>query len=212
MVFEPEVDECLAGPDDEGAYAIFVLDPCGIVMSWNADAQRIHGYAAAEIIGRHLEVFYPDDDRAAGTPRAELTIAAQRGAFQAQGWRLRRNGSQFLADAFITALRDDSGDLRGFAAVTRDETERIRSYENHHELEALAYREGVGAELGDTVVRGLFRVGLGLQATLGLIGNPEARARIESAIEELDYTIKGVRSIIWNVVRSPVRSPVRGAR
>jgi len=212
VVFEPEVDEFLAGSQDAGTYAIFILDPCGIVVSWNADAERVNGYGAAEIVGRHVEVFYPDDDRAVGRPGAELTIAAERGTFKTHGWRLRRNGSKFLAHVFITALRDGSGELRGFANVTQDETERIRSYEDDHELEATAYREGVGAELGDTVVRGLFRVGLGLQATLGLIGNPEARSRIESAIEELDFTIKGVRSIIWDVVRTPGRSTVRGAR
>ena len=103
-------------------YAIFALDATGHVLSWNPGAQRFKGYEAHEIIGQHFSVFYPIADR--WKPPLELKIATEEGRFEEEGWRVRKDGTQFWANVVITALRDKSGTLVGFAKVTRDLTER----------------------------------------------------------------------------------------
>ena len=105
-------------------YAIFMLDPTGHVVSWNEGAQRIKGYEAAEIIGRHFSTFYPAEDVAADKPRHELEIAISEGKYEEEGWRVRKDGSLFWASVLITAVRAGDGRLVGFAKVTRDLTER----------------------------------------------------------------------------------------
>jgi PAS domain S-box-containing protein len=105
-------------------YAIFGLDPEGRVMSWNAGAERIKGYAPEEILGRHFSLFYPEEAVAIGHPDHELVVAAETGRFEEEGWRLRKDGTRFWANVVITALRDESGELVGFGKVTRDLTER----------------------------------------------------------------------------------------
>ena len=105
-------------------YAIFTLEPDGTVSSWNRGARRLKGYAADEIIGRHFSAFYTEPDLAAGKPFWELTVAAEHGRFEDEGWRLRNDGTRFWANVIITALRDESGELVGFGKVTRDLTER----------------------------------------------------------------------------------------
>jgi PAS domain S-box-containing protein len=107
-------------------YAIFALDPNGIVTSWNAGAQRIKGYGAAEIIGHHFSRFYPEEAIRSGWPKTELELAARDGSFEDEGWRIRKDGSRFWANVVITALYDDDGTLKGFAKVTRDLTEKMR--------------------------------------------------------------------------------------
>jgi len=107
-------------------YAIFALDPAGVILSWNAGAERIKGYAAKEIIGRHFSLFYTAEDRAAGKPENELIVAEREGRVEDEGWRVRKDGSLFWASVVITALRDPSGKLVGFAKVTRDVTARRR--------------------------------------------------------------------------------------
>jgi len=118
-------------------YAIFVLDPSGHVATWNAGAQRIKGYMASEIIGKHFSVFYPAAEKVGGKCELELDIAAREGRFEEEGWRLRKDGSRFWANVSITALREqESGALLGFAKVTRDLTERVRSEETLRRLAA----------------------------------------------------------------------------
>ncbi|WP_343655295.1 PAS domain S-box protein [Paraburkholderia caribensis] len=119
-------------------YAIFMLSPTGEVTSWNTGAQRIKGYCAAEIIGCHFSVFYPPEARAAGLPERMLETASLQGRSEAEGWRIRRDGSRFWADAIITPIRDDKGALQGFAKVTRDLTE-------HKRLEQLEHVAGLAA-------------------------------------------------------------------
>ena len=106
-------------------YAIFILDPEGRVSSWNLGAQRIKGYDAAEIIGKHFSVFYPPEEVTAGKCQQELTIAAREGRCEEEGWRVRKDGSRFWANVVITALRSDEGRLLGFAKVTQDLTARV---------------------------------------------------------------------------------------
>jgi PAS domain S-box-containing protein len=105
-------------------YALFTLSPEGIVVNWNAGARRIKGYAAEEIVGRHFSVFYTEADRVAGAPQAALATAAREGRFEAEAWRVRKDGSLFWANVVIDAIRDDDGKLVGFAKITRDMTER----------------------------------------------------------------------------------------
>jgi PAS domain S-box-containing protein len=105
-------------------YAIFMLDPNGYIASWNRGAQRIKGYSADEIIGRHFSVFYPPQDIAARKPEWELEIAERDGRFEDEGFRLRKDGTTFWASVILTPVRDDDGSLLGFAKVTRDLTER----------------------------------------------------------------------------------------
>jgi PAS domain S-box-containing protein len=106
-------------------YAIFMLDPEGYVSTWNTGAERIKGYKATEIIGQHFSRFYPEVDIRAGKPAWELEVAKREGRFEDEGWRLRKDGSQFWANVIITAIRDASGTLLGFGKVTRDFTERM---------------------------------------------------------------------------------------
>jgi PAS domain S-box-containing protein len=110
-------------------YAIFMLDADGRVRTWNAGAQIIKGYRPDEIIGQRLEVFYAPEDRQRGLPAELLAQAARDGRAENEGWRLRKDGSRFWADVVITAFRDPSGEVSGFAKVTRDLTERHNAEE-----------------------------------------------------------------------------------
>ena len=105
-------------------YAIFALDPGGYIMSWNSGAERLKGYTAAEAIGKHFSMFYPRERIDEGFPEFELRTAAATGRFEDEGWRVRKDGSLFWVNVVITALRNDDGELVGFAKVTRDLTER----------------------------------------------------------------------------------------
>ena len=105
-------------------YAIFALDATGHVLTWNRGAERVKGYRAEEIIGRHFSAFYPPEDIASRKPWWELEVAVRDGRFEDEGWRLRKDGSAFWANVVITPLYNPDGTLRGFAKITRDLTER----------------------------------------------------------------------------------------
>ncbi|MDO9412049.1 MAG: PAS domain S-box protein [Pseudolabrys sp.] len=105
-------------------YAIYMLDPSGIVTSWNPGAQRFKGYYADEIIGQHFSRFYGDKDRADGLPARALETAQREGKFESEGWRIRKDGTRFWAYVVIDPIRDESGELLGYAKITRDLTER----------------------------------------------------------------------------------------
>jgi PAS domain S-box-containing protein len=120
-------------------YAIFMLDAEGRVASWNAGAQRISGYEAHEIVGQHFSRFYPRDDVERRKSQWELEVAGTEGRFEEEGWRVRKDGSSYWGNVIITAVRDDTGKLLGFAKVVRDLTERNR-------VEAELIRAKVAAE------------------------------------------------------------------
>ncbi|SMF44196.1 PAS domain S-box-containing protein [Azospirillum oryzae] len=127
-------------------YAIFMLDPTGVIRSWNPGAARMKGYAADEIIGRHFSSFYTPEDRAAGVPQRALATALSEGKFEAEGWRLRKDGTRFWASVVIDPIRDETGTLRGFAKITRDITERRKAQEALDEArEALAQAQKMEA-------------------------------------------------------------------
>jgi PAS domain S-box-containing protein len=110
-------------------YAIYMLDREGLVVSWNAGAQRIKGYASAEIIGRHYSRFFTEEDRQAGKPWKELAIARDKGRFEEEAWRVRASGERFWANVVLTPVHDMAGRLSGFAKVTQDLTPRRRAEE-----------------------------------------------------------------------------------
>jgi PAS domain S-box-containing protein len=200
-------------------YAIFLVDTAGRVVSWNAGAERIKGYSAAEILGRHFSVFYPVEERAAGSAEAALQRAEREGRHQHEGWRLRKDGTRFWADVVITALRGPLGELRGFAKVTRDMTGRQRERENELMLEAMFERTSAGIAMADATGRYLrvnpvFLRMLGYSAeelaqkTLGDLTHPDDAADTWRIFEELvqgrrnqaDYEKRLVRKngqVIW---------------
>jgi PAS domain S-box-containing protein len=133
-------------------YALFMLDANGIISNWNTGAERIKGYRAAEIVGRHFECFYTEEDRAAGVPRRALAVAAKEGKFEAEGWRVRKDGSRFWASVVINVVRDKRGSIIGFVKITRDVTER-REAQNaltraQEQLAQAQKMEGIGQLTG----------------------------------------------------------------
>jgi PAS domain S-box-containing protein len=129
-------------------YAIFQLDIDGVVATWNAGAERIKGYTADEIVGEHFSRFYTEEDRAADAPMRALETAARKGGYEAEGWRVRRDGSRFWASVVIDAIRNDAGELVGYAKITRDITERMETQrilrETQEQLAASQRMEAVG--------------------------------------------------------------------
>ena len=115
-------------------YAIFLLSTDGHVLTWNRGAERIKGYTADEIIGQHFSVFYTPEERAAGRPMSLLGLAANRGRFEDEGWRVRKDGTWFWADVIVTALHDANGVPYAYAKVTRDLTERRAAEEQRRQL------------------------------------------------------------------------------
>ena len=112
-------------------YAIYMLDPSGVVVSWNHGAERIKGYTEQEVVGQHVSIFYPPDDIESGKPDAELAVAARTGRIEEEGWRVRKDGTMFWANVVISAVYAPASGgegrrLRGYAKVTRDMTERKR--------------------------------------------------------------------------------------
>ena len=110
-------------------YAIFMLDPEGTILTWNSGAEAIKGYTASEVLGRNFRMFFTAQDILEGKPQAELAVAKSRGRAESAGWRVRKDGSVFWANAVLTPVHDDHGQLRGFAKVTRDLSEQRRLQE-----------------------------------------------------------------------------------
>jgi len=120
--------------DTNKDFAILVLDPDGHIATSNPGVERLKGYRADEIIGKHFSIFYPKEDVAHGKPEKELQAAAEKGAFEDEGWRVRKDGSRFWANVVITALRDKTGSLIGFSKLSRDLTERKQAQETIQKL------------------------------------------------------------------------------
>jgi PAS domain S-box-containing protein len=116
-------------------YAIFQLDPAGHVTTWNPGAQRIKGYDPEEIIGQHFSRFYTPEDIQLGVPKLALAEAAKQGRFEAEGWRMRKDGSRFWASVVIDRITDEAGELVGFAKVTRDVTERKQAQDELQQVQ-----------------------------------------------------------------------------
>jgi PAS domain S-box-containing protein len=115
-------------------YAIFMLNPHGEVATWNIGAERIKGYTASEIVGKNFSCFYPQEDIDQGKPEEILRVAAEKGRVEVQQYRVRKNGTRFLANLVITALRDQAGKLIGYSEISRDMTERVTSESKYRGL------------------------------------------------------------------------------
>ena len=163
--------------DSVTEYAIFLLDTSGRVMSWNAGAERIKGYRAQEVLGRHFSIFHPPEERAAGAPERLLQRAEREGRAEHEGWRLRCDGTRFWADVVLTALRGPAGELRGFAKVTRDMSARHREQEKDAMLAAMFERTALGIVMVD--VSGHYvRANPQFQRMLGYSADELARKRV----------------------------------
>jgi PAS domain S-box-containing protein len=126
-------------------YAIYMIDPDGYVVKWNPGAERLKGYADAEIVGQHFSKFYPEEDRLSGLPERVIATAAATGNYVGEGWRVRKDGSRFWASVVLNAIRDQQGQLLGFAKVTRDLTEKRAADEQLHQaqkMEAIGHLTG----------------------------------------------------------------------
>ena len=177
-------------------YAIFMLDPVGTVTTWNVGARRIKGYAETEIIGRHYSTFFIPDDVSADKPQRLLNDAAVNGRALDEGWRLRKDGSRFWANAAITALYDDDHQVRGFVKITRDDTTRRAADEHARQLERLLDHERIARDLNDAVISRLFGTGLTLESLRGFSQDPRHDEHIDRAVNELDQAVKDLRSIV----------------
>ena len=197
-------------------YAIFLLDPSGRIISWNAGAQRIKGYDESEVIGRNLSMFYTLADRSTGAPGKLLARAEREGRAEHEGWRVRKDGSRFWATVVITALRDPSGELRGFAKVTRDSTERRQAEESLREQRTLltkaagellaltrrlveaeeAERRRLARELHDHVGQNLSALAFNLDIALSHAMVPDVKARLRDSMVMVESTLRAIEGVM----------------
>ncbi|RKH71269.1 sensor histidine kinase [Corallococcus aberystwythensis] len=180
-------------------YAIYMLDPEGRVSTWNAGAERFKQYKADEIIGQHFSRFFPPEDVARGKPWHALQVAAREGHFEEEAWRIRKDGSLFWASVVLTALYDSQGNLRGFAKVTRDITQRKQTQERR-ELEML--RDAVRARdeflsvASHELKTPLTPLQLKLTALLRTVeNNPSATLPVERIARDLEVARRQVRKL-----------------
>ena len=178
-------------------YAIFCLDPDGRVTTWNTGAERIKGWTAEEIIGQDFALFYPPEDREDGLPSRHLQTAAADGRCEDEGWRVRKDGSRFWANAVITPLREPDGALVGYAKVTRDLTERKNVEMAERRLVAFEERDRIGRELHRGIVRTLLGLGLRLQGAALRAQDPLIRQQLEAAVAELDDAVRELREEVY---------------
>ena len=197
-------------------YAIFMLDANGYVTNWNPGAERIKGYLASEIIGQHMSTFYPADDRASGIPLAALETARSRGKFEAEGQRIRKDGSTFWASVIINAIRDENGELIGFAKITRDISERKQAEEAlqraQEQLAQSQKMEGIGQLTGGIAhdFNNLLTIILGNLDTLGrlLIDETADRSRLLRSQENAARGAQRAASLTQRLLAFSRRQPL----
>jgi PAS domain S-box-containing protein len=197
-------------------YAIFMLNPRGEVASWNPGARRIKGYAPDEIIGRHFANFYTQPDRDAGVPQRGLETAAREGRWESEGLRVRKDGTTFWAHVVIDAIRDEAGNLIGFAKVTRDITERREAEEKVRQAQAAMLRsqklEAIGQLTGGVAhdFNNLLQVISGNLQLLSkdIAGNTRAEMRVHSALDGVARGSKLASQLLAFARRQPLEPKV----
>lgn len=184
-------------------YAIFLLKPTGEVATWNPGAERIKGYKPEEIIGKHFRILYLPEDQASGKPEHNLSIACASGHFEDEGWRVRKDGSRFWANVVITAIRDEQGQLLGYAKVTRDLTERMLAEQQLRDLSGRLLRMQdeergrLGRELHDTVGQYLAAVKMSLDGLEEHSKEPAIHKEIAHCVPLIDRAIREVRTLSY---------------
>ncbi|HEX2227281.1 MAG TPA: PAS domain S-box protein [Candidatus Binatia bacterium] len=173
-------------------YGLFMLDGDGYVVSWNQGAERLKGYSAEEIIGKHFSHFYLEQDVRRGVPEQSLRIARSKGRFETEGWRRRKNGSKFWANVLITALRDSAGQFQGFAKLTRDMSEQRAIREKLQEAERLAAMGTTAAAFAHEIGNPLN----GISASLQFL-QLQLRGKCDDAMvnETVDLALKEIDSL-----------------
>jgi PAS domain S-box-containing protein len=179
-------------------YAIFVLDRDGRVASWSVGAHMLKGWAHEEIVGRHFEAFFPPEDVASGKPAAELECAAREGHFREEGWRLRKDGSRFLAEVVLTALRDERGDVFGFVKVTRDVTERKRLFEETQR--AIRVREDVLAVVSHDLKSPLQAIHLAAQNAARIVAQCSAQCTVRRPLETIQRAARSANVLLQDLL------------
>jgi PAS domain S-box-containing protein len=193
-------------------YAIYMLDMKGFVTSWNLGAERICGYLADEIIGKHYSRFFLPDHATRGDPGIQLQFASIQGRYESEGWRVRKNGTQFWAHVILTPLLDETGKLRGFSEIVHDITERKRAEEDLHSYaERLkttsrrlvevqeSERRLLATELHDRVGQNLTALGINLSIVAGGLpagAKPELGARLEDCNALVEGTVDAMRDVM----------------
>ena len=186
-------------------YAIFMLDPEGYVSTWNSGAERIKGYKATEIIGRHFSCFYPEEDIRSGKPSRELEVAVAEGRYEEEGWRRRKDGSAFWANVLITPVRDETNQLIGFAKVTRDITDRVEKEQSLRDLTAHLLqmqdeeRRRIGRDLHDTLGQCVTAMKISLDCLAAGLKpkNAAVRRQITQCVQLAEECVKEVRTISY---------------
>jgi PAS domain S-box-containing protein len=195
-------------------YAIYMLSPDGIVTNWNSGAERIKGYPQQEIVGQHFSRFYTDADRENGLPQRALGTAARVGRFEAEGLRVRKDGSRFWAHVVIDAIRDDGGVLLGFAKITRDLTEKKRADEALQEANAALYQaqkmESIGQLTGGIAhdFNNLLSVLSSGLEVLSLKGGSDART-LDSMRRAVDRGARLTQQLLAFARRQPLQAETR---
>jgi PAS domain S-box-containing protein len=185
-------------------YAIFMLDPQGNVSTWNKGAERIKGYKASEIIGRHFSCFYPEMDIRAERPRRQLEVAIENGRLEDEGWRCRKDGSRFWANVIITPVRDETNRLIGFTKVTRDVTDRMQKEKSLRDLTSRLLqmqdeeRRRIGRDLHDTLGQCVTAMKIDLDSlAAGLENDVKTHEKVVQCVRLAEECVKEVRTISY---------------
>lgn len=186
-------------------YAIFMLDLQGRITTWNNGAERIKGYKAAEIIGKHFSCFYPEEEIRAGRPCQDLEAAAAKGRLEIDGWRLRKDGKRFWANVIITPVRNESNKLIGFAKVTRDVTETMQREQSLRDLSSQLLqlqdeeRRRIGRDLHDTLGQSVTAMKISLDSIANTLGPEQANFRLQimQCVGLAEECVKEVRTISY---------------
>lgn len=195
-------------------YALYMLDAEGHISSWNAGAERIKGYSADEIIGRHFSCFYTDEDRASDLPEQGLRTARDTGRWEVEGWRLRRDGTRFWAHVVLDAIRDEDGELVGFAKITRDISERKAAERELEATQAALFQaqkmEALGQLTGGVAhdFNNLLTVILGGLDTIARSG-PKDAARVERSLEMARHAAERAASLTSRLLAFSRRQPLQ---